>query len=56
MSGLATLEAGYDRLDIAFRARADGAELRYTTHDPAVLDALHDWFAAQTSDHRGHAG
>jgi hypothetical protein len=56
MPGLATLEAGYDRLDIAFRARADGAELRYTTDDPAVLDALHDWFAAQTSDHRGHAG
>jgi hypothetical protein len=56
MPGLATLEAGHDRLDIVLRDRADGAELRYTTDDPVVLDALHDWFAAQTSDHRGHAG
>lgn len=56
MPGLATLEAGADRLDIAFRARDDGAELRYSTEDPVVRDALHDWFAAQTSDHQGHAG
>lgn len=56
MPGLATLEANADRLDVEFRARLDGAELRYTTEDPVVLDALHDWFAAQTSDHQGHAG
>jgi hypothetical protein len=56
MPGLATLEAGADRLDIVFRARADGAELQYATDDPVLLDALHDWFAAQTSDHQGHAG
>jgi hypothetical protein len=56
MPGLVTLEANADRLGIAFRTRADGAELRYTTDDPVVLEALHDWFAAQTSDHQGHAG
>ncbi len=56
MPGLAILEANAERLDIEFRARADGAELRYTTDDPVVLDALHAWFAAQTSDHQGHAG
>jgi hypothetical protein len=56
MPGLAILEANSDRLDIAFRARVDGAELRYTTDDQVVLDALHAWFAAQTSDHQGHAG
>jgi hypothetical protein len=56
MPGLATLQANSERLDIAFSPRADGAELRYTTDDPVVLAALHDWFAAQTSDHQGHAG
>jgi hypothetical protein len=56
MPGLATLKARFDRLDVTFSARADGAELRYRTDDPVVLDALHDWFAAQTSDHQGHAG
>jgi hypothetical protein len=56
MPGLATLRARFDRLDVTFSARADGGELRYRTDDPAVLDALHDWFAAQTSDHQGHAG
>jgi hypothetical protein len=56
MPGLATLQARSDRLDVTFSARADGAELRYRTDDPVVLDALHDWFAAQASDHQGHAG
>jgi hypothetical protein len=56
MPGLATLQAKSDRLNIAFSPRADGAELRYVTDDPVVLAALHDWFAAQTSDHQGHAG
>jgi hypothetical protein len=56
MPGLATLEANADRLEVAFHARADGARLQYATDDPVVRDALHDWFAAQTSDHQGHAG
>lgn len=56
MPGLATLRARFDRLDVTFGARADGGELRYRTDDPVVLDALHDWFAAQTSDHQAHAG
>jgi hypothetical protein len=56
MPGLATLKARFDDLDVTFSARADGGELRYRTDDPVVLDALHDWFAAQISDHQGHAG
>ncbi len=56
MPGLATLEANPDELDVSVHPRADGAELRYATDDPTVVDALHDWFAAQTSDHQGHAG
>jgi hypothetical protein len=56
MPGLATLEANSDWLDVAFRACADGAELQYTTDDSVVLDALHDWFATQNSDHQRHAG
>jgi len=56
MPGLAILRSGFDRLEITFSARADGGALRYRTDDPVVLDALHDWFAAQASDHQGHAG
>lgn len=56
MPGLATLRDRFDQLDVTFSARADGAEIRYRTDDPVVLDALHDWFGAQTSDHQGHAG
>jgi hypothetical protein len=56
MPGLATLRANSDRVDIAVRARAGSAELRYTTDDPLILAGLRDWFAAQTSDHQGHAG
>jgi hypothetical protein len=56
MPGLAALESNPDELAVSFHPRADGAELRYATDDPVVLDALHDWFAAQSSDHQGHAG
>jgi hypothetical protein len=55
MPGLAALQAGADRIDVEYRSRDDGAELTYTTDDPVLVAALHDWFAAQTSDHGQHA-
>jgi hypothetical protein len=55
MPGLAALEAGTGRIDVEYRARDDGAELAYTTGDPVLVTALHDWFAAQTFDHGQHA-
>ncbi|WP_432043741.1 aspartate carbamoyltransferase [Streptomyces cadmiisoli] len=55
MPGLAALEEGYERIDVRYNERTDGATLTYTTDEPALIDALHDWFAAQLSDHGDHA-
>jgi hypothetical protein len=38
-------------LEITLRALPDGAELTYRSDAPEVVDALHDWFAAQLADH-----
>jgi hypothetical protein len=55
MPGLAELEDGYERVEVRYRERPDGATLTYTTDEPALVDALHDWFEAQLSDHGDHA-
>lgn len=55
MPGLATLEASPGAVEVQYRTLDDGAELRYSSADPIVVAALHDWFAAQTSDHGDHA-
>jgi hypothetical protein len=49
------LRKSADSLAVEYRARDDGAELTFTSADPVVVAALHDWFAAQTSDHGSHA-
>ncbi|WP_260462590.1 aspartate carbamoyltransferase [Streptomyces sp. TRM72054] len=55
MPGLAELRDGYDRIEVTYEDRADGATLTYTTQDSALADALHDWFEAQLGDHGAHA-
>ncbi|MEU4885983.1 MULTISPECIES: aspartate carbamoyltransferase [Streptomyces] len=55
MPGLAQLEEGYERLEVRYQKRTDGAALTYHTEDPALAGALHDWFEAQLSDHGDHA-
>ncbi|CCK25812.1 putative secreted protein [Streptomyces davaonensis JCM 4913] len=55
MPGLAALEEGYERIEVRYGERSDGATLTYTTDEPALADALHDWFEAQLSDHGDHA-
>ncbi|MEV1063657.1 aspartate carbamoyltransferase [Streptomyces sp. NPDC050263] len=55
MPGLAELEDGHERVEVRYRERSDGATLTYTTDEPALVDALHDWFEAQLSDHGDHA-
>jgi hypothetical protein len=56
MPGLATLRAGTDRITVRYRDLPAGGQLTYTTDDQALVDALHDWFAAQVTDHGEHAG
>jgi hypothetical protein len=36
-------------------ALSNGAQIRYSTKDPALVMALHQWFAAQRADHGHHA-
>jgi hypothetical protein len=51
MPGLATLAANADKLAVVYTALPNGAQIRYTTHDPNTLVALQQWFAAQLADH-----
>ena len=55
MPGLAQLKAGAAKVDIRYTALPDGAQIRYTAKDPKLVAALHQWFAAQLSDHGHHA-
>jgi hypothetical protein len=55
MPGLAQLKAGAAKIDIRYSALPDGAQIRYTAKDPKLVTALHQWFAAQVSDHGKHA-
>jgi len=55
MPGLAALRANAQHMDVQYATLPDGAQIRYTTSDPALIVALHQWFAAQRSDHGHHA-
>jgi hypothetical protein len=55
MPGLATLQAGAERIDVRYVERSDGAEVHFASEDPILVEALHDWFDAQVSDHGDHA-
>jgi hypothetical protein len=55
MPGLAELRQGYAQIAVAYSELPDGAQIRYIASDPTMVSALHAWFAAQLSDHGGHA-
>ncbi len=55
MAGLHELTTGADRIDIQYSELPDGAQILYTTDDPALITALHSWFDQQVSDHGSHA-
>ena len=55
MPGLAALQASGGRVRVLFSALPDGARLTFTTADPALVAALHRWFAAQVADHGSDA-
>jgi hypothetical protein len=55
MPGLAALQAGARQIEIQYTPLPNGAQIQYTTQDPALIAALHQWFAAQRSDHGHHA-
>lgn len=51
MPGLKELEAGAGRIKVEYTTLPNGAQLTYTTPDPQLIAALHQWFGAQLSDH-----
>lgn len=51
MPGLKQLEAGAARIKVEYTVLPNGAQLTYTTPDPQLIAALHQWFDAQLSDH-----
>jgi hypothetical protein len=55
MPGLKELEAGSERIDLRYAELPNGAQIEYTTEDPALVSALHRWFEAQLTDHGEHA-
>lgn len=55
MPGLAALRAHGGRIGIDYRSVPDGGRITYTTDDPDLRSALHDWFDAQVGDHGRHA-
>ena len=55
MPGLAALQTGAQHIDVQYTVLPNGAQIRYSTKDPALVIALHQWFAAQRADHGHHA-
>jgi hypothetical protein len=55
MPGLDVLTAHAEDVDLAYQDLSAGGQLAYRSDDPEVVAALHDWFAAQVSDHGDHA-
>jgi hypothetical protein len=43
------------RIQIEYEQLANGARIRYTANDPALINAIHQWFDAQLRDHARHA-
>jgi hypothetical protein len=54
MPGMAALERAGAKLRVSYREVPGGASLTYASADPAVVAAIHQWFAAQRSDHAAH--
>jgi hypothetical protein len=55
MPGVAELSSGYERVQVTYAPLPAGAELRYTTTDTDLVDAIHAWFDRQVADHGAHA-
>jgi hypothetical protein len=55
MPGVSELSAGYEQVTVTYRDRPAGGELTYTSADPEMVAALHEWFDRQVMDHGEHA-
>ncbi len=56
MPGLEKLsQAKHKHINIVYKDLVDGAEITFSSHKPAVIKAIHQYFDAQLSDHARHA-
>jgi hypothetical protein len=55
MPGVAEVSAGFHRISVRYAEVPAGGELRYTTSDPDLIDAIHAWFDRQVMDHGSDA-
>jgi len=56
MPGLEELRmAQPGRIKIVYKELPNGAEIDYSTADKKLIEAIHQWFDAQLSDHARHA-
>ena len=55
MPGLSILKDRFHEIEVQLSARDGGATLTYVATEPEVIGAIHQWFAAQASDHGLHA-
>lgn len=55
MPGLATLKERFADISVELVETEVGATITYGSDDAVVVEAIHDWFAAQSSDHGDHA-
>lgn len=54
MPGLAELARAGKKLRVTYKDVPAGASLSYSSRDPGVIAAIHEWFSAQRSDHGAH--
>ena len=56
MPGLAELKSAKPgQIKIQYEELPDGAQIGYSTSSPELINAIHQWFDAQLSDHARHA-
>ena len=56
MPGLAKLKgAKPGQINIEYKELTNGAQIGYSADDPSLINAIHQWFDAQLSDHARHA-
>jgi len=55
MPGLSVLKERYDQIAVELTETDTGAMITYSTEESDIVEAIHDWFAAQSSDHGEHA-
>jgi hypothetical protein len=55
MPGLAQLRRiKPGQMKVEYGQLTNGAQIRYTTRDPRLIKAIHEWFDAQLRDHARH--